>query len=294
MPIPWTLSIFVNAWHPSQRAQGQVGVDFYGRESESLWFHLPRRDREKIATLLLVALLVQLPDLTFNMIYSSYMASSTWPGQFLTGFWLLLQIIMQVSASVMQGKAEGKARRANPGRFPPTVLGYLHVAYRKWRAENEDKEVRCWSCHVCCGEGSFKYFVRAELKKHQLDRERFGGSALTTGIEANVVMHQNRAVEDETRAAWSSIDGTGGVDEEERLKIATKASGRSSLSCPRAPESAQAACMVVQMAAGAPHIKLDKQKKVFPARSDPSRGSSADVSAPLSSAPAVALELSTT
>ena len=66
LPVPWTISIFANAWFPRPESADRNGVDFYGRPTLSLWFHLNRKTRKAIATMLLIALLFQIPDCAFR------------------------------------------------------------------------------------------------------------------------------------------------------------------------------------------------------------------------------------
>ena len=68
LPVPWTFSTLANAFRPRREAVGKTGVDFYGRPTRSLWFHLPRIARKKIALLNLVALLLQVPDCLFHLL----------------------------------------------------------------------------------------------------------------------------------------------------------------------------------------------------------------------------------
>lgn len=90
LPLPWTLSVFLQVYHPRRNIRGKTGVDFYvravchtccattcrchhlhgtlaglapqGKKSESIWFHLPLKARMRIATINLIALIVQIPD----------------------------------------------------------------------------------------------------------------------------------------------------------------------------------------------------------------------------------------
>ena len=76
LPVPWTISIFANAYFP-RKAVTENGVNFYGEPTESLWFHLPRVTRKKIATMALVALLFQIPDCCFHAVYWHYLEIQT-------------------------------------------------------------------------------------------------------------------------------------------------------------------------------------------------------------------------
>ena len=47
LPIPWRLSIAAHLFCSSRPSH--EGVDFYGRPTEAIWFHIRRRTRQKIA-----------------------------------------------------------------------------------------------------------------------------------------------------------------------------------------------------------------------------------------------------
>lgn len=77
LPVPWTFSTMANSFFPRKEAVGKTGVDFYGRPTRSLWFHLPRHSRKTIATLNTVALLLQVPDCLFHLlIFHTYARQS--------------------------------------------------------------------------------------------------------------------------------------------------------------------------------------------------------------------------
>ena len=194
LPILWTISIVANAVSSNavSPTDGKLGVDFYGRDSESLWFHLPRKDRSRIAALLLLALCVQPPDAAFNMYYPSYMAAATWPAQFLTRFWLVFQVVCQVSASLIQMRAERKVRLKHPDRFPPAVGTYLTGAHRRWREQNAGAHVRFACCNLWCGERSFSHFVWSEMKGRKGDS---GG-----GVSGGSILRDNKYISRKSRS----------------------------------------------------------------------------------------------
>jgi hypothetical protein len=98
IPMPWTFSIFFHAWCPHAEAKGKLGVDFYGRPTKSIYFHTTHRNQKIVSTILTLALLDQIPDFIFIFIFPTYLDAGTWPGQFLTGIWFLVQIAMQCAA----------------------------------------------------------------------------------------------------------------------------------------------------------------------------------------------------
>ena len=149
LPVPWTISIFANAWFPRPESADRNGVDFYGRPTMSLWFHISRKSRKAVATMLLVALLFQIPDCalrrrsqhasrravrarrptdpaarcaraagTFHAIFWHYLQIQTWPGIFLTNLPLVAQLSLQIGAAIIQARAEGKVRAAEARGTP--------------------------------------------------------------------------------------------------------------------------------------------------------------------------------
>lgn len=178
MPIPWTLSTFLHAFCPRDADAAKNGRDFYGRRSNSLWFHLPRKSRRWISGLMLFALIVQIPDAICHIYFSSYLMINTAPGVFWTNLWLALQVSCQIAASCIQDKAETIVRDRNPHKFPPKMNKYLKLAYRRW-CETEDRG------RFCCGDKSFVKFVRAELAEFKLS-----STDMLTGIQLDEIMQK--------------------------------------------------------------------------------------------------------
>ena len=154
LPIPWTFSIWMHAYHPRRKAKGKKGVDFYGRPTHSLWFHLPLRVRKVVASTLLFALILQIPDcICHAFFFVGYVDIQTWPGILVTNVWLIVQVSCQIYASVIQAKAEAAERRARPDAYPPTLFDYLKKAFRRWRVSHEEQVAR-----GCCGRPGLHIF----------------------------------------------------------------------------------------------------------------------------------------
>jgi len=179
LPLPWTVSIFMHAYYPRKKARGKIGVDFYGTRSSSIWFHLPVALRRRVATIALVALLVQIPDCICHGVFWSYLAIQTWPGNLITNVWLGIQIGCQVAASVLQGRGEDAVRREQTGRFPPTLGAYIREAYRRWREAHSSRPYRC---RLVCGHDSFASFVRDEMRNFSRESEKYGRVSTLTGV----------------------------------------------------------------------------------------------------------------
>jgi hypothetical protein len=189
LPLPWTISTFIQAFWPAglsksrerlhvRREKAETGrfkdgIDFYGRPSSAIWFWIPRRRRKVITTMMLIALIVQIPDCICHVIYWSYLAIQVWPGALITNIWLGIQVSCQIAGSVLQGREEARLRKQHPGKFPPTLGTYLGEAWRRWRAEGHG---------LCCGRGSYLGVVREEVRRFNTDVAKFGKTTMTSGI----------------------------------------------------------------------------------------------------------------
>ena len=173
LPIPWTLSICVHAYNPHHISRDKIGVDFYGRNSDSLWFHLTNRRRRIIATLNLVALLFQIPDCLFHaVVYHTYLEISTWPGNLNTNWPLIGQLSMQITAAMIQSRGEANVRKERPGKFPPTLGQFLSAEYKKWKAANKASGRRC--------------MLPSSFVKHILEAMQSGGQQVSVGTLTGV------------------------------------------------------------------------------------------------------------
>ena len=190
LPIPWTLSTVVHAFCPRDANAAKPGRDFYGRRSRSIWFHLPASSRRLVSSLMLFALLVQIPDAACHTLWYSYLMTQAWPGALLTNLWLVVQLSCQISASCIQSAAERRVRHAAPGRFPPTLTTYLVDARRRWQRQADGQPRRFF-----CGEGSFLRFIRAELRKYQRELAKFSEVRALTGIHVNEVKGRRSAMD---------------------------------------------------------------------------------------------------
>ena len=184
LPLPWTFAIFINAMCPRASVKGKVGVDFYGRPSDSLWFHLSRDTRRHCAFWLLFALVSQVCAITFHLIWFSYIAGQTMPGVVLQNVWILAQLIGQIAASTIQAKEEKRVREANPGKFPPKLEDYLKASFVRWHKANKTRKERP---KIFCGEHNFVEFVLQEMKQFKEESAKFGAVDALTGIQLTAV-----------------------------------------------------------------------------------------------------------
>ena len=125
LPIPWRLAILHHAWC-SSRPMG-VGLDFYGRPTQDIWFHLPRGHRGAITVLLLGNCGAQFVNRGARCVYPTYESSHRMPGFFWTTGFLLFAFLLQGVAAAYTAVLQGGLRKAHPGRFAPSPLERLRL-----------------------------------------------------------------------------------------------------------------------------------------------------------------------
>ena len=99
-----------------------VGLDFYGRPTQDIWFHLPRGHRGAITALLLGNCGAQFVNRGARCVYPTYESSHRMPGFFWTTGFLLFAFLLQGVAAAYTAVLQGGLRKAHPGRFAPSPL----------------------------------------------------------------------------------------------------------------------------------------------------------------------------
>lgn len=91
LPVPWRIAILMDALAPNHRSTvtdeaveveadpNEVGVEFYGRPTEALWFHLPRHLRRNVAICLNIGWVAHYASLGAHIYYWKYWDTQTWP-----------------------------------------------------------------------------------------------------------------------------------------------------------------------------------------------------------------------
>jgi len=137
MTIPWRLAI---GFHASGCGHGpwRLGTDFYGRPTDAIWFHIPRKPRLWITALLLAALVMHFSTQTCRVIWYSYYLSNDTLGTIPTNLTFFGSIVLAIAAGCIQDAQEKKLRAADKEagtqRYPPTVEEALKEAIKRWRA----------------------------------------------------------------------------------------------------------------------------------------------------------------
>ena len=143
LPIPWRISIASHVFTPicfrTRARPCDPGLDFYGRPTEALWFHLEVRTRRWIAFWLNLAWVSHFVCLATQLHYWSYMANQTMPGVLATMLPFGMSILAQVVGGCVQSNAETALIKAHPGKFPPRIGDYVKAAWAKYVDERKEK-----------------------------------------------------------------------------------------------------------------------------------------------------------
>jgi len=122
LTLPWRLSILFHACGPRSDAPGR---DFYGRPTEAIWFHIPRRTRCLIICLLLSSTASHFATQSSRFIYPSYTASNSMPGVVVCNATFIASMVLGIIAGFVQSTAERQLVKAHPERFPPSLWSHI-------------------------------------------------------------------------------------------------------------------------------------------------------------------------
>lgn len=118
--IPWRVSLAHHLW--CSHRSSEPGVDFYGRPTESMFFHIPRRPRGIITVFLILAVLFHFISQFIRFWLTTYEQAEEPPGNLFITLTFLPSIVFAVGAGVLQGKELKKLQKLNPARFPPSAV----------------------------------------------------------------------------------------------------------------------------------------------------------------------------
>jgi len=132
-PLVWRLSILAHAFGGGRSSED--GLDFYGRRTNVIWFHIPRRKRAQVAVANTVASFANIGGIAAHGVYWHYSQWMVMPsvGAFLTLGMMAFGIIPGIIGGVKQSKAEAKLCREHPHKFPPSVSTELKERIAMWR-----------------------------------------------------------------------------------------------------------------------------------------------------------------
>ena len=151
----------------------QVGVDFYGRPTEALWFHLPVHTRKIVAWCLNIGYVAHYVSLGTHIYYWEYWDTQGMPGAPAVNIPFIISIVVPIIGAQFQGAAEKTVMKANPKRFPPTFDEYLAKAKADYAEDLRTGK----ATRLGCGLGFLKHVLKAQeqMKKDQLEFETLSG-----------------------------------------------------------------------------------------------------------------------
>jgi hypothetical protein len=86
----------------------QVGVDFYGRPTEALWFHLPMHTRKIVAWCLNIGYVAHYVSLGTHIYYWEYWDTQGMPGAPAVNIPFIISIVVPIIGAQFQGGDEGQ------------------------------------------------------------------------------------------------------------------------------------------------------------------------------------------
>ena len=120
MALPWRLA---NSWHLWGLAcpgrANDDGLDLYGRETEEIWFHIPKNHRRGINAIFLGNAISQFVNHAMRCVYHTYATSNEMPGQVLVNVFFILAFVLAGWGAVYLARRESALReRRSPGAGP--------------------------------------------------------------------------------------------------------------------------------------------------------------------------------
>lgn len=128
--LPWRLA---NALHLCDRRFAE-GVDFYGRPTEDIWFHIPRGGRVVLVLLLWGNASIQILHQVFHILWNTYEAGAAMPAFALLPLTMVLSASCGFLAAVYQWLLESRLHAAHPERFKPGPIECAREIRRRHQA----------------------------------------------------------------------------------------------------------------------------------------------------------------
>ncbi len=132
LAIPWRLSVAAHLC--SSTRSSEPGCDFYGRPTQAVFFHLPRRSRGITMTFLLAAIALHVASQILRGFYNTWDSSERGTGQILILITFVPSILCGLVGGAYQARELYRLHKANPERFPPSgAQVMIHSLRRRWR-----------------------------------------------------------------------------------------------------------------------------------------------------------------
>mmetsp|Transcript_28167 Transcript_28167/g.39614 ORF Transcript_28167/g.39614 Transcript_28167/m.39614 type:complete len:274 (+) Transcript_28167:94-915(+) len=123
------------------RRSYEDGHDLYGRPSEEIWFHIPRKARISIMIQLLLNCLTQFANQATRIVYYDFDSQNESPGNIWTNVFFALSMIFSMTGGGFIVHEEKKLRAAQPDRFPPGPIEMVKEYFSKKKNEPEEDQV---------------------------------------------------------------------------------------------------------------------------------------------------------
>ena len=130
--LPWRVSIAHHMF--CSRRSCEPGRDFYGRETEALWFLLPVGRRKLIAVLLNLSAFFHFSNQATHIVWHSYEASMEEVTAIPVAATFGLSVLFGILAGIVQGNSEDKLIKESPEKFPPPISKAVKRVFQKWRS----------------------------------------------------------------------------------------------------------------------------------------------------------------
>lgn len=131
LSFPWRVACAIHLL-PCYKRCADPGLDFYGRETESMFFHIPTRHRAVIVGFLNGAVLLQFTQQIVRGFYTTYQASEKeQPGQALILSSFVGGILFDIAGGIYQFVQLFYLHQEYPERFPPSaaITSIIHFSH---------------------------------------------------------------------------------------------------------------------------------------------------------------------
>ena len=134
--LPWRLSIGLHLWGGGlcSGRSSEAGQDFYGRPTEAIWFHIPRRPRGVVTSCLLASTFFHYTMQVFRLVYYDYEGLTGPAGTVLVNVPFGISTVLGIAGGIVQGGAEKRLMKDAPEKWPPGVGDLVKDALRAIRA----------------------------------------------------------------------------------------------------------------------------------------------------------------
>lgn len=158
--MPWRASVAIHLTCSPRDASD--GLDFYGRPTEAVFFHIPQRKRGVIIGFLIAAVVLHFASQAARIAFPVYETSESPPGLIIILATFVPSVLSGLIAGVVQAIELDRLKKANPTRFPRSSAEA--VGRRAWQQFRQGHERNC--CRLLASSiTEFKEVQREESAK---------------------------------------------------------------------------------------------------------------------------------